>query len=51
MNIHQEILLLANEDRQLDKTIGNVVYPIKYYIDNLYMLYIKGNLTNKELIK
>ena len=22
MNIHQEILLLANEDRQLDKTIG-----------------------------
>jgi len=49
MNLHQEILLLANEDQQIAKNMGGIVHPIKYYINKLYMLYIKGNISNKEL--
>ena len=44
MNISQEIKLLANEDQQLDKRLGNVVYPIEHYENELYKLYIKVNM-------
>ena len=50
MTILEEIKLLADEDRKLDKKINKIDKPIKYYINKILLNDIKINY-NKQILK